>query len=416
MTGSSDFSRRTAARGAAATRAAAKCGTAIAGCVLLAACSSLGGAGPSGSDIRNIGSASYADSGIKIVDLDNPALVRIAAHRQADSFAETFGDGAPGESPVGIGDIVDVTIWEAPPAVLFGATGANAVLAANTNAGSGLAVAQSASIPQQSVGADGTIAVPFAGAIPVAGRSTGEIERLIVGRLRGKAHDPQAIVRLVRNEASNVTVIGAVANSRRVPLGAVGERVLDALAAAGGPREDVDKTTIQIARGGNAVVMPLEQVVRDPRQNIRLLARDVVTVFHQPFSFTALGAVNRNAEIPFEGGGITLAQALGRVGGLRDDRADIRGVFVFRMEQPAALDPAIAADARMTANGLIPVIYRLNLSDPASIFAARDFRIEDGDVLYISTAPGADLQRFISTLSGAAFSVIGLGNALDPAD
>ena len=35
-------------------------------------------------------------------------------------------------------------------------------------------------------------------------------------------------------------------------------------------------------------------------------------------------AQSLGAEVPFEGGGLTLAQALGRVGGLRDERADIR--------------------------------------------------------------------------------------------
>jgi polysaccharide export outer membrane protein len=52
---------------------------------------------------------------------------------------------------------------------------------------------------------------------------------------------------------------------------------------------------------------------------------DVVTALYQPYSFTALGAVGRNAEIDFEGTGLTLTQALGRIGGLRDDRADIKG-------------------------------------------------------------------------------------------
>jgi len=102
---------------------------------------------------------------------------------------------------------------------------------------------------------------------------------------------------------------------------------------------------------------------------------------------------------------------LGRIGGLRDDRADIHGVFVFRLEDPAALDPSVERSG-VTIDGKIPVIYRLNLSKASSIFVARNFAIRNDDVIYVSSAPGADLQRFLSTVTGAAFSAIAIGNSI----
>jgi polysaccharide export outer membrane protein len=158
--------------------------------------------------------------------------------------------------------------------------------------------------------------------------------------------------------------------------------------------------------------LPLEAVIRDPTQNIRLAANDVVTVLYQPFSFTALGAINKTAEIPFESTGINVAEALGRLGGLKDDRADVRGVFIFRLENPAALDPLTAASAPRTPDGRIPVIYKINLKDPATLFAAESFPVRDKDVLYVSTAPLADFQRFATMASSMAFSLIGLGQAV----
>lgn len=371
----------------------------------LAACQSLGASGPSTGAVRDAEGQAYAASAISIIELDGVALQRLAAFGQSRSFAEVFGPGEPVGTVIGYGDIVDVAVWEAPPAVLFGATPLDPRLAANP-------VAQSAAIPQQMVGDDGAISIPFVGSLEVAGRTTTEVEREIVRRLVGKAHQPQAIVRLVQNETRTVTVIGDVAASRRMPLSARGERLLDAIAAAGGPRQPVGKTTVQVARAGAAAAMPLETVIRDPAQNIGLEPDDVVTVLFQPYSFIALGAVANNAEVPFEGSGLTLAQALGRIGGLRDERADIRGVFIFRMEDPAALDPADAATAAKTAQGRIPVIYRLSLADASGLFAARDFAIRDDDVLYVSNAPGADLQRFIQTLSSVAFSTIAIGDAV----
>lgn len=372
---------------------------------LLAGCASFGAAGPGTGTIRDAAGESVGDARITIVDLDQGATTRIAALARSRSFAEVFGSSPATPPLVERGDTLGVTIWEAPPAVLFGSTAGN-----RTSDGSMLA--QSAAIPDQQVDADGTIVIPFVGKVPAAGRSPAEIQREITRRLQGRAHDPQALVRIVANDASNVTVIGKVNATRRVPLTARGERLLDVLAAAGGPTEDVGKTTVRLTRGAVAATMPLDAVILDPNQNIPLRADDVLTVLHQPYSFIALGAVQRNAEVPFEGSGLSLAQALGRIGGLRDDRADIRGVFVFRFEDAGALDPAKAADAQAMQDGRIPVIYRLDLSDAAGFFQAQEFSIRDDDVIYVSTAPGADLQKFLSTLTSAALSTVAIGNSL----
>jgi|EndMetStandDraft_9_1072997.scaffolds.fasta_scaffold00290_4 polysaccharide export outer membrane protein len=373
---------------------------------LLSACSSLGASGPSTSAVKGMNGQSYGQSDIQVIDLDDSSVRRIVDYGESRSFAKLFLNSGRVDTVIGRGDVVDIAVWEAPPAVLFGVTSGDSRLATSP------LVAQSAAIPQQMVGDDGNISVPFVGSVTAAGRTPAQVQRDIVGRLMGKAHDPQVVVRLVQNEARNVTILGEVAGNRRVPLSARGERLLDVLAAAGGPRQPVGKTTIQLSRGTTAVSMPLEAVIRDPAQNVRVMPDDVITVLFQPYSFIALGAVSQNAEVPFEGSDFTLAKALGRIGGLRDERADIRGVFVFRMEDPAALDSATAAAARTTIDGRIPVVYRLNLSNASSLFTARDFAIRDDDILYVSNAPAADLQKFLTTLSSVAFSTIAISDSL----
>jgi polysaccharide biosynthesis/export protein len=76
------------------------------------------------------------------------------------------------------------------------------------------------------------------------------------------------------------------------------------------------------------------------------------------------------------------------------------------------LDPAVAATARRTPDGRIPVIYRISLRDPASFFVAQSFPIRDKDVLYVSTAPLTDFQRFMGIVSSMAFTALGLGQAV----
>jgi polysaccharide export outer membrane protein len=262
------------------------------------------------------------------------------------------------------------------------------------------------------VGDDGRITVPFAGSINVSGHTPQQVEREIVGRLASKAHQPQAVVRLVQNEARNVTIVGEVATSRRMPLTPRGERLLDALAAAGGAKQAVGKTMIQVTRGEKVVAVPLQTVIDDPKQNIRLQTADVVTALYQPYSFTSLGATGTSAEVNFEATGLTLAQALGRVGGLQDNRADIKGVFIFRLEDPSAIGTALAGGTQQTPDGKIPAIYRVNLADPASFFVAQGFPIRNRDVLYVSNAPLTDIQKFVSLITSTTFSLINIGNAV----
>jgi polysaccharide export outer membrane protein len=318
----------------------------------------------------------------------------------------------PTGSIIGRGDVLQVSIWEAPPAVLFGNNATfgtpGTAMALPTAATTGLRTG----LPDMMVDDDGLIRVPFAGSIPAAGRTPRDVEREIRARLAKKAHDPQVSVQIASNASANVTVVGDVGTNTRVPLTPRGERLLDVLASAGGVKQPVGKMTVQVSRGGQVASMPLEAVIRDPTQNIRVGRDDVVTLLYQPFSFTALGATGTTGEVNFEGTGITLAQALARVGGLKDDRANVRGAFIFRLEDPAAVDPAIVAGARRTPDGRIPVIYRIDMRDPATLFIAQGFPMRNKDVLYVSTAPLTDFQRFFGMISSVTFSLIGLGQAI----
>jgi polysaccharide export outer membrane protein len=376
--------------------------------VAVAGCSSLGGAGPSGGAIREAqdNSEDYAEGAIQVLPLDPDVIAGLRAYDRRASFAELFGDAGISATQIAPGDQIDIAIWEAPPAVLFGVAPADQQLSVGGD------MASNAPIPRQQVDEEGMISVPFVGRIKVLGMRPEAVEAIITARLRRRANDPQAVVRIVQNDTRTATILGEVASNRQIGLSARGERLLDALAAAGGTRQPIEQSTVQIARGTQRAVMPLERVIGDPLQNVRLQPGDVVTVQHQPFSFVALGAVARNAEVPFEGVGITLAEALGRAGGLNDRRADIKGVFVFRLEDRASLPAFAGADVRTTADGRVPVVYTLEMTDAASLFAMQDFRMRDGDVLYVSTAPGVDLERFLQAISSTAFSIVATGNAI----
>jgi polysaccharide biosynthesis/export protein len=379
-------------------------GLAGAAVVLLSGCASYPGslpsAGPSLEEvIDRAPQRAQGSEFVRVIDVTDVVARKVLASQANPLFSDAFGRPAPQSYNVGTGDVLEVSIWESPPASLFGSSPIEPRLGAST--------VRPTVLPEQMVNIQGSINVPFVGMVRAAGRTPQDIERDIVQGLRGKANQPQALVRVTRNASLYVTVIGDVTTSLRMPLTSQGERLLDALAAAGGIKQPVGKMTLQVTRGTQVRAMPLGSVIDDPRQNVVLQPGDVITALHQPLSFTVLGATTRNEEINFEAQGITLAQALGRAGGLQDVRADARAVFIFRFEQPnALLDLPDGSKVATTPEGRVPVIYRVDLKDPASFFVAQGFPVRNKDVMYVANAPAAELQKFLNIISSVVVPAV----------
>jgi len=363
--------------------------------VLLGACSQLPTTGPTRQEVEE-SVASPGQHLVQIVDVNDRIARLLLSQRRLGLFSDALGNDKPTEAGIGAGDSLEISVWEAPPATLFGG---GAVDTRSPNS------ARSTTFPEQIVDALGFVSVPFAGRIRVTGLSPQQVEVEVVRRLTGKANQPEVIVRRMRNASSTVTIVGEVTNSLRMPLTPGGERLLDALAAAGGVRQPVSKTTLQVTRGGKFHSLPLDVVIRDPRQNVPLQPGDVLTAMFQPLSFTALGATGKNEEISFEAQGISLAQALARAGGLVDSRSNPEGVFIFRLEQAGALDWP-RQPATTTPDGLVPVIYRLDLRNPATFFVMQSFPVLHKDILYVSNAPAAEIQKFLNLVFSVVYPVL----------
>ncbi|WP_221766416.1 polysaccharide biosynthesis/export family protein [Sphingomonas ginkgonis] len=355
-----------------------------------------GSTGPSRSAILKAPTGARIE-GLRIIDITNVDAARASPAASPSNFAQALGGATPIGTTVGVGDLLEITIWEAAPAALFG------TMPSDTRIDSAIQTSRGNTLPQLQVGPSGTISVPFAGDVPAAGRTLRQIEQEIVRRLQGRAHLPQALVRVAKNVTANVTVLGDVKQPTRVPLTPKGERLLDVIAETGGTAQPFEKMTVQITRGQQVLSMSAADIVRDPSQNIVMARDDVVSVSYQPYSFTVLGAAGKNDEVRFEGSGITLSQALGRVGGLRDQRADPKGVYIFRYEPvtPTPLTPAAVSAAPAS----VPVIYSVDLKNPSSYFAAQKFAIRDHDVIYVSVSPLSEIQNFINVIASSILPV-----------
>ncbi len=337
-----------------------------------------------------------------------PTVLDAQRMRPQTSLAARLGFGVRrSDLRIAPGDVISVSLWEAPPGTLFSSTSIS---------GQAVSTSGTVTIPSQPVEHDGTISVPYAGRIPVVGQTAAGIERAITKSREGKAVQPQALVSVQRSSQNTVTVTGEVAGGSRVALSAGGERVLDVIAAAGGLRGPVAESVVEVTRGGATARAQFQSIVQAPRENIYMRPGDVVTVIREPRTFTVLGATGRNAEIPFEARTVSMAEALAKAGGLLDYRADASGVFVFRIEPVAIAEKFLPPTSRFlnSSSGYVPVVYRFNLLDAKTMLMLNQFFIEPKDVIYVSNASSTDLQKFLNifqAIAGPAISGAAIGVA-----
>jgi polysaccharide export outer membrane protein len=265
---------------------------------------------------------------------------------------------------------------------------------------------QGATIPDQPVAADGAISVPYAGRVLAAGQTPGSVQQAIEALLADKALEPQALVIVKKSAANAVTVAGEVVAGARVPLSPGGDRLLQAIAAAGGARTPVHETFVRLSRNGVTATIPLELLVADPTEDIYAQPGDILTLVRIPQTFSVFGATGRNAAIEFEAEKITLSEALAKSQGLNDNLANPRGVFLFRYEPASiirALDQPIATRA---PEGVSPVVYRFDLADANSYFIADRFPVRNKDIIFVADAGAAQVQKLFTVFSTVTGPII----------
>ena len=366
----------------------------------LVGCSTVPSQGPTRQAV--IEGSQRVDSPYLLVQLSD-FIIQKLAHFPGPSLYGRFGDyrGAV-EQRIGVGDTIEVTIFEAAGGGLF----SQPVLSA-TSTGS-----HSASIPAQVVQRDGSITVPYAGRVSVVGQTTPEVEKTIVERLTGKAIEPQAIVTLSKNVSTSVTVGGEAIKGGRIPLTARGDRLLDVIASAGGIIAPANESFIDLTRGGKTIRVPFQTLLANPKENIFARPGDTLTVVRYPLSFIAAGSTGRNAVVPFDAVGISLEEAIGKASGLIDERADPEGVFVLRYEPIAVVRDYPGLTPQQAALNLVPVAYIINLREANSMFIASKFSVHDKDIVYVSNSPFSDIQKvlgLVGTLTSPAIQAVGVG-------
>ncbi|PZO74684.1 MAG: capsule biosynthesis protein [Mesorhizobium amorphae] len=240
---------------------------------------------------------------------------------------------------------------------------------------------------------NGTVNLPFAGRVRAAGSSASALQERIAGSLKNSSVSPQASVFVSEQNSTGFTVSGDVKDAGRFGLSPQGERVLDAIALAGGPASPPGELEVTVLRGSHSASASLERVLSEPRQNIYVQPNDQIFVRRQASSFTSFGAFKSPGEFNFEPGRLSMAQAVARSGGLLDDRANPSKVYLFRQEPAAVARSLGVLPPNAPQVGSVPMVYLVDMSKTPAFFQMQGFPMRAGDVLYVPNSRTADLGK-----------------------
>jgi protein involved in polysaccharide export with SLBB domain len=137
------------------------------------------------------------------------------------------------------------------------------------------------------VATDGTVDYPLAGRIQVAGLRTGEIQQLLVNKLKDRyLKDPQVIVTIKDRNSQKISVLGQVARPGQVAY-YPNMTIVDAIASAGGFTGIAAKNSVNLRRETRGQiemhVYPVADISEGRSQNVMVQPGDVLVVDERVF-------------------------------------------------------------------------------------------------------------------------------------
>jgi polysaccharide export outer membrane protein len=146
-----------------------------------------------------------------------------------------------------------------------------------------------------------------------------------------------------------------------------------------------DVRRIRLRRHGREYTVNLVRYIDsgDKRNNPVLLPDDLIIVPENSFNkIYTFGEID-NTVVQLTGAPKTLVEVLAELGGIDRVRADARGIFVFRRNEPfqQAFD-----------------VYQFDLSNAASLILAADFIMAPLDIIFVTNNPPTRWSDTISTL------------------
>lgn len=279
------------------------------------------------------------------------------------------------------GDVIRLNVFEnVPEGLLAGEATNNAI------------------IEELQVDSSGFIFVPYAGRVRAAGNTPDALRRILTQSLDEQTPEPQVIVSREAGDGATVSVAGGLNAQGVYPITRATSRLSAMIAQAGGINIPLETAQVLVTRGNRQDRAWLQDIYANPSLDIALRPGDRILVKEDRRAFSVLGATGTSNRMFFDTQTISAIDALAMVGGLDPLRANPQGVFIFRDEVP---EVAAAILGHQQFVGDQRFVYVLDLTAPTGMFEARDFKIRDGDTIFVTEASSVLWARQISALTGS---------------
>lgn len=219
----------------------------------------------------------------------------------------------------------------------------------------------------------GSFFFPFVGKVRAEGQTVSQIRDALTRQLEQYFATPQVEVAVIEFNARRVTITGAVATPGLKTLTNVSVSLLDLVNEVGAaPGADLSRITLR--RGSSVYLVNLRAFLDrgQARHNPTLLPGDLIQIplaaDNKVFTF---GEINVG-EIELTEARMTLLEVLAKSGGIDRLRADARGVFVFRRDDPGR----IGFD-----------VYQFDLSSATALVLAAEFGMAPLDIVFVTNDP-----------------------------
>lgn len=280
---------------------------------------------------------------------------------------------------IGPGDVIQVIVWDHPELTI--------------PAGS----FRDAETSGQQVGEDGYMYYPYVGMIKAEGMNVAALRDVLTSRLSRYIQNPQLDVRVVGFRSKRVYVVGEVQTPGVLPLNDLPMTIADAISLSGGLTPAAWKSGVNVSRNGKVYEIDLKALYdyADSTQNLMLKHGDIVNVLDRSQQKVfMMGEVRTPGSVEIINGELTLAAALGEVGGFNQNTANPSAIYVIR-----------------GTDGNSPRIFHLDAQFATGMLLAERFDIQAQDVVFVDAAGVSQWNRVVSQLL-PSITVIGVANSV----